>query len=135
MIEKDGIDVLTLVGVGPDFSLVRIDASGTKAELFLTESDVIFLGSLFLKKRADIAARHSTALMEEQGVEPVIMFPAANFEINSDLHESEVLLQIHDIYQNKHGFSFAPAGARTLADALLRWASKVETTQAKNRPQ
>ncbi len=73
--------------------------------------------------------------MKAQGIEPVITFPAADFEINTDLHESEVLLQIHDVFGNKHGFSFCPDGARTLADALLRWATKAETAQTKNNPQ
>lgn len=135
MIEDDPLNTLTLEPHGDDFTLVRTDDNGLKTSIFLNESDVIFLGPLFLRKKAEVLAKRSNALMKAEGIEPVITFPAANFEINSDLHESEVLLQIHDVYGNKHGFSFGSEGARILADALQRWAGKIETAQAQNRPQ
>jgi hypothetical protein len=135
MTEIDHIDTMSLEPVGTDFNLVRVDDKGQKTKIFLRESDVIFLGPLFLRKKVEILSRHATPPMKAEGIEPVIMFPAENFEINTDLHESEVLLQIHDVYQNKYGFSFGPDGARILADALLRWAAKVETAQAQARQQ
>ena len=87
------------------FALVRIDRSGNRAELVLSESNVLLLPKLFQETIHKILAGRSSQAMKAHGVSPIAAVPVARIQLNTDVHRSEILLTIFDKFGNGSGFA------------------------------
>jgi hypothetical protein len=107
---------------GDDYALIRDSGSGTRTEIILSESNVVFLGRLAPMVARRIVASKSPA---GSGVSASVAAPAKDFELNSDLHNELVLLRIRDEFDGEFDFSFSPAGGSHLGERLIAWSEKV----------
>ena len=109
---------------GDQYALIRDQGDGQKTEITLSEANVVMLPRVAQRVARDILASKA-----RPGVSVSVAAPAIDFELNADLHNSVVTFRIRDTLGGEFDFSFEPSGARILADALKRWADKVDSSQ------
>jgi imidazole glycerol phosphate synthase subunit HisF len=98
---------------GNDFVVVRIDASGKRSRMALSEDNILTLAQSALRLRDHILAKRSRS-----GVVAEAMTPVSQIEMQVDLHGSEIFLTMIDRHGARVGFSLPPAVAQPLAERL-----------------
>jgi hypothetical protein len=105
-------------------ALIRTDQYGAKTEILLSEANIGMLSRLAPQHFRKILA---TKTAKMPGVTVTLSLPITNIRLNTDLHQSEVLLTIFDRYGGETDYSIDPVRARQLADRLVARAAEVET--------
>jgi hypothetical protein len=117
-------ETLSIEPRGSDHILVRVDSHGVKTEIILSEANIGWLSRLAPQHLRKILAAKSAKI---PGVTMTLSLPIKNIRLNTDLHQSEILLAIFDRFGGEVDYSMEPALARQLAERLIVRADEVET--------
>jgi hypothetical protein len=117
-------ETLTFEPRDPVHALIRIDQYGAKTEILLSEANIAMLNRLTPQYFRKILAA-KTAKMP--GVTVTLSLPITDVRLNTDIHQSEILLTISDRYSGEADYSIDPVRARHLAERLVARAAEVET--------
>jgi hypothetical protein len=110
------------------YVLIRVDANRGRMEFPLSETDVLYLGRLASTAARGILASKLQAV-SGAGLSASVVAPVTAVELNSDLHNSEVLLRIRDETGGEFDFALEPSGARRLGRRLMEWGDRVDNAE------
>jgi hypothetical protein len=125
-------ELLSIEPRGSNHVLVRTDQHGAKTEIILSETNIGFLARLAPQHLRKILAAKSARI---PGVTMTLSIPIKNIRLNTDLHQSEILLAIFDRFGGEVDYSLDPALARQLAERLIARADEVETASKNSTKQ
>lgn len=117
-------ETLTFEPRGSECVLIRIDQYGAKTEIILSEANVGMLSRLAQQHFRKILATKSPKI---PGVTLTMSLPITNVRLNTDLHQSEILLTIFDRFGGEADYSLALNLARPLAEGLVARVAEIET--------
>jgi hypothetical protein len=107
---------------GTHYVLTRTDSRGVSAELELSELSVMFLARLLPRFAREISANRAPV---DSDTSALVAVQVRQFLTGTDLHEENVILRLRDDSEGEFDFSFDPAGAREVGEALIAWADRV----------
>ena len=117
---------------GSNHVLVRTDAHGVRTELVLSEANIGWLARLAPQHLRKILAAKSEKI---PGVTMTLSIPVRNIRLNTDLHQTEILLAVFDRFDGEADYSLEPALARQLAEKLIVKCDEIEAASKNSTKQ
>src|SRR3954447_4004925 len=114
---------LALIAQPQGHLLVKVEEDGTRHEMLLSASDVARLARLAHKIQAQILARQ-----RRTGVDLQVHGIVSQVRLNTDLHQTEILLGMLDQHGAEARYALPLEAAKELATRLPARIAEIETT-------
>lgn len=118
-------ETLSIEERGDEFALVRVAPDGRRAELALTEANIMFLPRLVPRFLRELLARRYPGGSRPA---PPPAFPVQGIYVNTDQRSTEIVMTVYDRFGGEGYFTLDGNLARDLAHRLLARADEVKRT-------